>query len=206
MPNSPPPLAAPGLSGSSSILSQPLTRPSGHRSHRTRAYRAILVEAEVSPHAPATEQETWRHEIEEWLGARKLRSSGELLRSVAGTLHAMASIGLKWVDHWEVTPGGWLPLPRSSRGPQVSSRDLLDAFEGDQEESLRRARALKLRLSGPTGFRVDAEIHRARLRSGTFIRLGFAGHIPSDQLSHILDALRSRLPVSRTTVRHKVPA
>ena len=197
-----PALAAPGVGGLLATPGQGLTGPRKNRRRRNRPYRHVHVEIDLAGPpkppggVPALEQ------LEGFLRERKIVERGSLVRLAAGTLHALASKQFRRVDHWEVTPGGWLPLPtgpRSASGAEPVGA-LLDALESGRWASVASARSFAARLAADSGARIDVTVRRVHREWRHAMTLDLSGVLTRDEVRAIIDALAARLPVVRSTL------
>jgi len=139
--------------------------------------------------------------MEALIREREVVEIGDLLRLAAGALHALASQGFSRVDHWEVQPGGWLPLPEPSH-PRIIEPvgHMQRALRDDRWQHLGSARSFAVRLSGTIPFRADVvvrRIHRERVHS---VSLDLWGKVTATNVRDVVSALRGRLPVLRSQV------
>lgn len=194
-------LSAPDLTGPVSLLDWPLTRPSGRTRRRPRAMEHVHLEVDLLPGMERTSRIPGLHQLEEALREAEVTEEGDLLWLVGGALEAFASVGFRRVDHWEVRPGGWLPLRRVPIGPQVEPvRQFLDALRLDDWKSMAGARELAARLSSPRGDRLELvarRVHRERQHSLTLDLHGVFGR---EDVHGLVAALHRRLPVLRSQV------
>ncbi|MCI4372706.1 MAG: hypothetical protein L3K02_03580 [Thermoplasmata archaeon] len=140
--------------------------------------------------------------LEEWVGLRKIVESADLIRLTGATLHAMSSDGFRRVDHWEVSPGGWLPLPEHSARPgrDESVGHLLAALESDDGHSIARARSFSMRLSDFKGKHADVVVRRTHRKGRHSISLDLRGHWTRDEVGRLKGALADRLPVEHSEI------
>jgi len=194
----PPALSAPGLIGPTSILNQPTSGPRSARRKKNRPYSHVHLEVDLErPAAPDTPA---LRRLEELLGLRRIEESADLIRLTGATLHALSALGFRRVDHWEVAPGGWLPLPDRSGRPKSDEPvgHLLDALASDDWGPIAQARSFSLRLSGIGGKHADIVIRRAHRRSRHSVSLDLHGTWTHDEVERLRGALAARLPVQRS--------
>ncbi|MGI0070632.1 MAG: hypothetical protein ACRECT_00910 [Thermoplasmata archaeon] len=196
-----PAISASYLTGPTSILEWPLTMTGGRRSRRDRPLGHVRVEIDLrhehlrEPSVPVLRQ------VERLLRERSIVEPGDLLRLSAAALHGFAERGFTRVDHWEVEPGGWLPLPEPTH---VSLAEpvghLLRALNSPAWGRLSLAREFSVRLSGHPKIRADLvvrRVHRERRHSITF---DLRGTIVPRELQGLVRELRERLPILRSAV------
>ena len=133
-----------------------------------------------------------------------------LLRLTAATLRALERRGLSRVDHWEVQPGGWLPLPEPAHARLAEPvGHLLRALRSDAWERVAHARAFSARLSTAGELRADVTVRQVHRERGHAITLELFGTISASQLRGVERALRDELSIvrlRRTRVRALTPA
>ena len=132
-------------------------------------------------------------QIESFLREQEVEEEGSLVRRAAALLDELGELGFSTVDHWEVDPGGWLPLPeRTHRGRVEPVGHLVRALGSPAWAYLAEARAFRVRLSSDDGRRLDADVrhvHRERQHS---ITLDLWGPPGSKELHRLVDRLRRR--------------
>jgi hypothetical protein len=121
-----------------------------------------------------------------------------LLRLTAAVLHALAVRGFSRVDHWEVRPGGWLPLPEPAHEQLTEPvGHLLNALRSEAWKRVANARAFALRLSGSGDLRADVTVRRVHRERGHAITLELFGPISEREVEAIVRELREDLAVAR---------
>jgi hypothetical protein len=197
-----PPLSAPDLIGPISILNQPVSGPrSARRRHnRTFAHVHLVVELKSSAVTPTAVPVLQR--LEALLGMRKIVEAADLIRLAGWTLHAFSARGFRRVDHWEVAPGGWLPLPEASarRPTEEPVGHLLKILESDAARSIAQARTFSVRLSDFHGNHADVIVRRVHRARRPAIELDLRGIWTRSDVEDLKGAFSERLPVVRTTV------
>jgi hypothetical protein len=130
-------------------------------------------------------------------GKQKGVDPSDLVQITTETLHAWAARRFRQVDHWEISPGGWLPLPahHSPRDTDEPIGELLDSLQPGTGPDLSQARSFRVRLSDHQGHRADIEIRRASSRRPARITFDVRGVLVQSDLDQIQSALSSRLPV-----------
>jgi hypothetical protein len=201
-PPEPPALSAPDLIGPISILKQPISGPRSNRRSRNRPYSHAHLEIDLKAEAPPSEGVPLLQRLGAILSEKDLAESANLLLLAAGALHALSARRFRWIDHWEISPGGWLPLPerKSHRDPEEPVGDLLKALESGAWAPAARARSFAARLSDRSGNRVDITVRRLHGKSRHAISLDLWGSWTKATIEDLTGSLSSRLPVSRSTL------
>ncbi len=202
-----PALSAPDLTGPVSFLAWPLAQ-AGHAArpgHRPMEH--VHIEVDLLPVMERTTRIPGLRAIEEALREAEVIESGDLLTLTAGALEAFASTGWRRVDHWEVRPGGWLPLRHAPRGPQIEPvRQFLDALRMSEWKAVADARELAARLADPHGNRLEVVVRRAHRERQHALSIDLHGSILRDAVHDLTAALHRRLPVLRAEVTSYRPA
>jgi hypothetical protein len=122
----------------------------------------------------------------------------DLLALAAATLHAFSSRGFRWIDHWEVAPHGWLPLPgEGDRKSRESLGQLLTLLRDGGTTRFEGATSFAARLSDTGGGRADIVL-RSRRRSGrNALTMDLYGTWSQSDLAALHSALAGRLPVEK---------
>jgi len=121
-----------------------------------------------------------------------------LLRLTSATLHALASRGFSRVDHWEVRPGGWLPLPEPAHEKLTEPvGHLLNALRSGAWRKVADARAFACRLSGPEALRADLTVRRVHRERGHAITIELFGPISERDVAGVAEALHDDLTIAR---------
>jgi len=132
-------------------------------------------------------------QIEALLREQEIEEHGSLLVRAGELLEALGSLGYHRVDHWEVDPEGWLPLPEASHaGLTEPVGHLLRALQSPSWRFLAESRAFSVRLSSDDGRRADAvvlHLHREREHS---ITVDLWGPPSKTELREAVARLRSR--------------
>jgi hypothetical protein len=195
------PSSAPDLTGPVSILDWPLAAAGSRRPRRPRPMSHVHLEIDLrherfdAPTVPVLRQ------LEQLFRERSVVEQADLLRLTAGALHGFAARGFNRVDHWEMVPGGWLPLPEPTHrtlGEPVGH--LLRALTSDAWQPYANARAFAVRLSGPIQIRADLVVRRVHRERGHSISIDLNGTIDERDLLGLVRALRERVPVLRSRV------
>ncbi|HYA11284.1 MAG TPA: hypothetical protein VEH10_06425 [Thermoplasmata archaeon] len=127
------------------------------------------------------------------LREQEVEEQGSVLVRVGELLDELASLGFRRVDHWEVDPGGWLPLPEATHAGLAEPVDhLLRALKSPAWRFLAESRAFSVRLSAEDGRRADAvvlHLHREREHS---ITVDLWGPPSKTELRETVQRLRRR--------------
>ncbi len=195
------PISAPDLTGPTSFLDWPILAVGSARRRRARPFGHVRLEIDLrheqfrEPDIPVLRQ------FEALLRERAVVEQGDLLRLSAGALHAFSERGFSRVDHWEIVPGGWLPLPEpthTSLAEPVSH--LLRALKSAQWNRLAEARQFSVRLSGHPKIRADLVVRRVHRERGHSLTVDLRGWIVERELDGLVRGIRERLPVLRSAV------
>jgi hypothetical protein len=142
-------------------------------------------------------------QIEALLREREVEEHESLVVIAAGLLHALSTLGYRRVDHWEVEPGGWLPLPEDTHPGLVEPvGHLIRALASERWGALSRARRFSVRLSTPDGARADAILRRVHREQDHTLTLELWGKVTEQEVRRTVGAVRERLSVVRATVSH----
>jgi hypothetical protein len=195
-----PALSAPGLIGPISIVNQATSGPRVLRRGKHRPYSHVHLEIDLARKPVPSSGAPALRRLEENLGLRRVVESADLVLLTGGTLHALSARGFRRVDHWEVSPGGWLPLPDPSRRPgrDEAIGHLIQAVESDTGPSIAGARSFGIRLSGIGGKHADVTVRRTHRSGGHSISLDLRGTWTREEVEALKGALADRLPVERS--------
>src|SRR5580658_3079079 len=107
-PSSPRPeaLSAPDLIGPVSIVRQPTDGPRSNRRRRNRPYRHVHLEVDLASDRTRAGDPSFWTKWADALSQKEIVENADLVVLTLGTLHALASLRFRRVDHWEVSPGG----------------------------------------------------------------------------------------------------
>jgi hypothetical protein len=195
------PISAPDLTGPTSILDWPIAYAGRSRLRRERPFAHVLLEVDLrherleEPNVPVLRQ------FERLLREREVVGPADLLRLSAAALHACCERGFRQVDHWEVTPGGWLPLPEPTHQRLAEPvGHLLQALRSPEWRRAASAREFSVRLSGHPKIRADLRVRRVHRERGHSMTLDLRGTISRAELEALVRALRERVPVLRAAV------
>lgn len=195
------PISAPDLTGPVSIVDWPTQLAGPGRARRRRPFAHVHLDIDLQPEIVREPRWPVVRQMEALLREREIVEVGDLLRLEARLLHGLAAVGFTRVDHWEVEPGGWLPLPEPSHEQLIEPvGHLLRALRSDAWRRLAEARAFSVRLSGPPTYRLDAtarRLHRERLST---VSLDLRGRAFPRDVVLLVGSLHQRLPVLRSRV------
>ncbi len=195
------PVSAPDLTGPTSILDWPIAAAGPSRRRRPPPFGLVRLEIDLrherleEPRVPVLRQ------FERFLREREVVGPADLLRLSAAALHAFASRGFSRVDHWELEPGGWLPLPEATHASLAEPvGHLLRALASPAWSRSADAREFSVRLSGHPKIRADLAVRRVHRERGHSVTVDLRGTITMSELEGLVRALRERLPVLRSAV------
>lgn len=195
------PASAPDLTGPVSFVDWATSGPSRARRRRPAVFDHVHVEIDLrherldEPRIPILRQ------FEQLLREREVVEPTDLLRLAAGALHAFQSRGFAHVDHWEVEPGGWLPLPEPThRTIDEPLSHLLRALSSEAWATYAKAREFRVRISGHPKIRADLAIRRVHRERGHSISIDLTGRIGPRDVAALAQAMRERVPVLRASV------
>ena len=197
-----PALSAPGIGTANPLLGPPITGPRSSRRQRHRSYSHVHLEVDLTAKAPDPTGDPFLERLAGFLKERKVIEKGTLILLAAGTLHAFAARRFRRVDHWEISPGGWLPPPRPGKGLDGDEPVgyLLDALESGAWESVGRARSFSARLSDLSGARADVIVRRVHRERTHSLSIDLWGSWTSESVKDLEGSIASRLPVVRSTM------
>lgn len=138
------------------------------------------------------------HRLEAIFREREVVEVEGLLRLVARMLRALAARGFSRVDHWEVRPGGWLPLPEPAHERLIEPvGHLLNALRSDAWRRVAGARAFSVRLSGAGDVRADLTVRRVHRERGHAATLELFGPVSQHDLEALERSLRAGVSIAR---------
>jgi hypothetical protein len=196
------PLAAPGVGELLTPPGQILTGPRSIRRRRDRVFSHFELEFDLARRPATAAGAPLLERLARRLKEHGIVEPGSLAHLAAATLHALASQGFRRVDHWEVRPGGWLPLPAPVHAPATEEPvgELLDLLESGAWSEIGSARSFSARLSDGTGGRADVVVRRVhRLRHA--ITLKVRGTWSRERVDDLRGAIDERLPVAHAAMR-----
>ena len=196
-----PALSAPDLIGPTSILSWGPGLAPSRRARRPRVFSHVRLEIDLQPERVREPSLPVLRQIEALLREREVVEIGDVLRLTAQLLHALASEGFTRVDHWEASPGGWLPLPEPSHEGRIEPVGHLErALQSEAWRTLATARSFSVRLSGRAPIRADVTVRRVHRERTASLSLELWGTCPTRTVQEIAGSIRARLPVLRSRV------
>jgi hypothetical protein len=197
-----PPISAPDLTGPISILNWPVARtPSRKRRGQAMVYESAHLEFELKhPKIRASGTPVVR-QIERALDERKVVEGPDMLELAAQTLHAFAAKGYTELEGWNVHPGSPPPLPPSATGKDANTvGHLLEALRGPEWKALAKARSFEAKLGDRSGNHAKLVVRRVHRERRESISADLKGSFTEADIRKVLDAVRERLLVARSTV------
>ena len=196
------PLSAPGFKAERPITAPPAAGPRHTRRARGRAFRHVVIEAELGTEARSGEGEPLLERLQAWLTERKVEEDRELLTFAAGCLHGLAAKEFRRVDRWSFDSGAWL-LPRNAPSPEDAEPvgELLKELEAGPGPGASGARSFSARLSDRHGNHVDLQLHRPLTTPRATLRLELEGTWTKPEVDGLMAALGRRLPVARSEIQ-----
>lgn len=171
------------------------------------SYSHLRIEIDLKHELPVASQLPFVREIASLLRERRVEERESLLDLAAALLHALEENGFTRVDHWEIDPGGWLPLPEETHpGLTEPVAHLLRALRSDRWEELARASGFLARLSGPKDRRADIVLRRFHRERDHTLSIDLWGHYTVHDAHQLIQALRERLSVLRVHIMDATPA
>lgn len=141
-------------------------------------------------------------QIEAFLREQEVEEQGNFLRRVADLLDELGGLGFSRVDHWEVEPGGWLPLPEPTHaGKYEPVGHLARALRSPAWGYLAQARGFAVRLTSNAGRRADARLRRLHRERDHSITLDLWGSPGREELLRIVGRLRERFSPLKVRVQ-----
>jgi len=197
----PGPFSAPDVIGGANQVNQPpVTGPRELRRRKARPYSHVRYEIDLNSDPAQQVKHPWMEELKEVIERKKLEEGGDLVHLTAATLHGMAARRFKWIDHWEVHPGGWLPLSSHKDEGEEAIGPLLSALESDQCPPVDKAKEFSVRLSDHAGDRADVTVRRPPHVGHHSITLDLWGKWTGESAEDVVGSLGSRLPVRSATM------
>ncbi|HTZ61616.1 MAG TPA: hypothetical protein VMC82_03110 [Thermoplasmata archaeon] len=195
------PISAPDLTGPTSFLDWPVALAGPSRGRKPRPFAHVHLEIDLRHERLEEPSVPLLLQFERLLREREVVVPADLLRLSAAALHACSERGFARVDHWEIEPGGWLPLPEPTHASLAEPLShLVRALSSPEWRRFAAAREFSVRMSGPQSYRADLRvrrIHRERIHSMT---IDLRGTITPLDVERLVRALRERLPVLRSAV------
>lgn len=177
------------------------------RHPREPTYARVRLEVDLGHEVITPAGIPFLGEIRAFLRERKIAEEGNLLHLEAALLHALEACGFDRVDHWEIYPGGWLPLPEAVHPGLVEPVEhLVRALASDRWQEIAGAVSFSVRLSADTDRRVDAVLRRVHRERQHSLSLELYGRLAPHDVHRTVHALQERLPVLRAQVTSTTPA
>lgn len=197
-----PALAAPGIGELLSTPRSSLSGPREFRRYRDRPLSHVHLEVDLAPKPKDPSGVPPLERLAGFLKERKIVEPGTMIMLAGAALHAVASRGFRRVDHWEVSPGGWLPPPQAGKDSKAGEPvgALLDALQSDAGSSIAAARSFSARLSAPSGDRVDVAVRRVHRERRHSLSVDLWGSWTKASVEDLEDAITERLPVMSSTI------
>jgi hypothetical protein len=195
-----PALSAPGIPELLSTPKPVLSGPRSSRRDRNRSYSHVHYELDLAPLPPDPAGVPALEQLAGVLRERKIVERGTLILMAAATLHALAARRFRRVDHWEISPGGWLPPPRPGTDPDAAEPvgDLLATLESDRGGSIASARSFSARLSDLSGARIDVTVRRVHRERRHALSLDLWGSWTKAAVQDLIGSISERLPVAHS--------
>lgn len=192
-----PALAAAGVGELLSTPKPSLSGPRSSRRRRDRLYSHVHLEVDLAPEPPNPAGVPPLEQLVAFLREKKVVERGTLVLMAAATLHALAVRRFRRVDHWEVSPGGWLPPPRPGTDPDASEPvgDLLATLESGAWSAVGSARSFSARLSDLSGARIDVTVRRVHRERRHALSLDLWGSWTKAAVQDLVGSISERLPV-----------
>lgn len=180
-------------------------RPRGgalRRPHRRGAAAPVAtytrIEIDLVREAFQRSSPTLISRLESLFAEREVVEVEGLLRLTASVMKALAAQGFSRVDHWEVHPGGWLPLPEPAHARlEEPVGHLLNALRSPAWKRIAGARLFAARLSGPGAVRADMTVRRVHRERGHAVTVELFGPTSAGDLRGVEASLRSELTIAR---------
>lgn len=198
-----PPLSSPDVIGGPFMVTQPpISGPRELRRRKNRPFSHLHYEIDLAADAGEPVKHPWFSELKVVLEHQKIEEGAEIVHMVAAVLHGMSARRFKWIDHWEVHPGGWLPLPdRKNRDAgEEPVGVLLSALERDDCPPVAKAHEFSVRLSDHQGDRADVVVRRPPHLGHHGITLDLWGKWTGESAEDVVAAIHSRLPLNHATL------
>ncbi len=140
-------------------------------------------------------------QIQALLREREIEEEGSVLLRAAELLDVLAEAGYGRVDHWEVVPGGWLPLPEAShRGRIEPVGHLIRALKSRAWAAFAKADGFRVRLSSDREARADAHLLRRHRERQHSITLDLWGPPSGTEVHRLVERLRKRFEPLKTRI------
>ncbi len=196
------PISAPDLTGPVSIVDWPTSMAAAGPRRRTRPFSHVALDIDLRHERLEEPSFALLRQFERLLREREVVEPADLLRLAAGALHGLAARRFTHVDHWEMVPGGWLPLPEPTHRTLAEPvGHLVRALASEQWRSFATAREFRVRVSGHPSIRADLVVRRVHRERGHSLSIDLFGIIEPRDLAGLVRAIRERIPILRASVR-----
>lgn len=185
-----------------------VARPSVPRTRHApeTSYAHARIEIDLQHELPAASRLPFLEELGAILRERRIEDRDSLAELAAALLNALSTQGFSRVDHWEIDPGGWLPLPEIAlTGNGTPVDHLLRTFRGGHADDLARALGFLVRLSGEGEWRADAVLRRIHRERDHTLSVDLWGRFDAHDAHQVITALKERLQVVRVQITETTP-
>jgi hypothetical protein len=168
---------------------------------RSVRFRHVQLELDVEHERYRPEPVSLLAPLTSLLREREVEDAEDLLTMTAQVLRALAGAGFGRVDHWEVRPGGWLPLPEATHGRLAEPvSHLMKALSSAEWAPVGSAHTFAVRLSGPDPIRLDLVVRRLHRERAHAVSLDVWGPVPRRFVEDMVVRVHDRLPLLRAVV------
>ncbi|MCI4365957.1 MAG: hypothetical protein L3K10_07895 [Thermoplasmata archaeon] len=172
----------------------------------TIRYRQLQLELDVAHEGYRSEPFPILAPFASFFHEREVEGVDDLLQMTARALEAFSRSGFREVDHWEVRPGGWLPLPEPAHERLAEPvTHLLRAFLDASWAPVRTSRTFAARLTGPGGTRLDFTLRRVHRERTHALSVMAWGPITRGAANELVARVHERLPLVRAEVASALP-
>ncbi|HTW55780.1 MAG TPA: hypothetical protein VMG36_04950 [Thermoplasmata archaeon] len=185
--------------GAHRAVARPAVPRTRHATETT--YSHVRVELDLQHELPAASRLPFLDELGAILRERRIEDRDSLLELAGALLSALGTRGFGRVDHWEIDPGGWLPLPDlalSGAGEPVDH--LLRVLRSDRFQELAGALGFLVRLSGDGDWRADVILRRIHRERDHTLSIDLWGRFDAHATHQVITALKERLQVLRVQI------
>jgi len=167
--------------------------PRRSRRAKTPSARYVRIELDLPHEVVRPSLFPVLRQLETLLREQEIEEQGKFLVRVGELLDELGRLGFSRVDHWEVDPGGWLPLPEATHAGRFEPvGHLLNALKSPAWWPVGQARGFGVRLTSPDGDRVDARLLRLHREREHSISVDLWGPPSATELKRVVQALRKR--------------
>jgi hypothetical protein len=168
---------------------------------RADRYRRAQLELDVEHEGYRPEPVALLTPLTSLLHEREVEDVEDLLTMTAQVLRAFSAAGFREVDHWEVRPGGWLPLPEPAH-PRLAEpvAHLARALSDPSWAPVARARRFAARLSGPDRLRLDFVLRRVHRERRHALSIELYGRMTRATVDDLIARVHAQLPLVRAEV------